>query len=325
MTVSLPPEELSACHAVIRTHARSFYLASHLLPTGVRHGAYALYAFCRHADDAIDLAGPDGQTRRLFDLSARLEQIYEGSPGDPVDRAFQRVVRQARIPRALPEALLEGLAMDCRPQAFEHEQALTLYAFRVASSVGLMMTLLMGVRHPEAWLRAAHLGVAMQLTNIARDVGEDARRGRVYLPRTLCDEAGLDPAELGAAERASPACQEAVRRLLARAEAHYTAAEAGIALLPRDCRLAIASSRYLYAGIGHELAKRGHDPLAGRARVPTPRKLWLLARAARLALSPAPLVPGPDEALLLGLIAEVGLVHESIAFWPHRAAWVEER
>lgn len=325
MSVELPPDELEACHAVIRAHARSFYLASHLLPVGVRQGSYAMYAFCRHADDAIDLGGPEGQARRLELLRERLGRIYEGRPEGPIDRAFQRVVQRAEIPRALPEALLAGLAMDCDGPRFESERELTRYAFRVASTVGLMMTLLMGVRHPEAWLRAAHLGVGMQLTNIARDVGEDARRGRIYLPASLMEEAGLAPEVLATASRAPAACQEAVRRLLARAAAHYRAAESGIALLPRECRLAIAASRYLYAAIGDELARRGHDPLAGRARVSLPRQLALLGRAAWRAQVPASPAPGPDEGLLLAMIAEAGLVHEAVTFFPRRVAWVEDR
>src|SRR5205823_963941 len=110
-------------------------------------------------------------------------------------------------------------------------------------TVGLMMTQIMGASDELAYTRAADLGVAMQLTNIARDVGEDARRGRVYLPRALCDEVGLDPAALLTATDAGPPVREAVRRLLARADAHYRAADRGVPLLPRGCRFAIASSR----------------------------------------------------------------------------------
>src|SRR6185295_11457627 len=137
------------------------------------------------------------------------------------------VVERYQIPRPLPEALLDGMEMDARGHSYESDDDLLRYCFRVASTVGLMMTRVMGASREDALLRAADLGVAMQLTNIARDVGEDARRGRVYLPEELLDACGTDRAEVLRADRPTPAIREAVRRLLERADAFYRSADRG--------------------------------------------------------------------------------------------------
>jgi 15-cis-phytoene synthase len=142
-----------------------------------------------------------------------------------------------------------------------------------------MMALLMGVRSPSGLARATDLGVAMQLSNIARDVGEDARQGRLYLPRQWLREAGIDPDTWLARPTHSPALAEVVRRLLDEADALYARVDAGVAELPADCRTGIHAARTLYAAIGHQVARNGFNPLAGRAVVPPARKAQLLAKA----------------------------------------------
>ncbi len=130
----------------------------------------------------------------LDQLRERLARIYQGRPAEiPADRAFAEVVAQFAIPRSLPEALLEGFAWDQGRRRYESLDDVCDYAARVAGTVGAMMALLMGRREPEVVARACDLGVAMQLTNIARDVGEDARAGRIYLPIRWFKEAGIDP------------------------------------------------------------------------------------------------------------------------------------
>jgi phytoene synthase len=187
----------------------------------------------------------------------------------------------------------------------------TLYCFRVASTVGLMMTRVMGYRGDVALLRAADLGVAMQLTNIARDVGEDARRGRVYVPRQLLDEVGAH-AKTFATGPADAAAREAVRRLLARADEHYRAADLGVPLLPRACRLAIASSRQIYAAIGEAVRDNGYDSISTRAYVPLARKLWLVLRASAALFSASTPIRslasiGPADAALGAELRACGL------------------
>jgi phytoene synthase len=142
-----------------------------------------------------------------------------------------------------------------------------------------MMALIMGTRSPAAVARACELGVAMQLTNIARDVGEDAANGRLYLPRAWMREEGLDPDRWLAAPSFSPALAAVVARLLDEADRLYVRAERGIAQLPRDCRAAIAAARWVYAEIGREVARAGHDSVSRRAVVSRRRKVALMLRS----------------------------------------------
>lgn len=292
----LSRDDRLACRAWIQRHSKSFFLSSLLLPSRVRQAAWALYAFCRRADDAVDEVAAGGLAR-VDSLKRRLDNVYAGrADDDPIDRAFAAVVASYAIPRALPEALLAGMEMDARGARYDSDEDLLLYCFRVAATVGLMMTRVMGTVDDVAYLRAADLGIAMQLTNIARDVGEDARRGRVYLPRTLLDGAGGNT-------------RLAVRVLLGRADAHYRAADRGVPLLPADCRFAIASSRNIYSAIGDAIAKNGYDSESERAYVSLPRKLWLVARAlpARFSTATDAAAPGPADAQLRTLLHEVGL------------------
>jgi phytoene synthase len=307
------PADRLACRAWIRTHSKSFFLSSLLLPSRVRQAAWALYAFCRRADDAVDEeANRSEALRKVEALRRRLDAAYGNTtPDHPVDRAFTVIARRYAIPRALPEALLAGMEMDARGHSYDTDEELLLYCFRVASTVGLMMTRVMGAADDVAWLRAADLGVAMQLTNIARDVGEDARRGRVYLPRALLAEVGLEPRDVLAAREATPPLRRAVEKLLARAEAHYLAADLGVPLLPRGCRFAIASSRLIYSHIGGAIARNGFDSVSVRARVPLAGKLVLVARATGALFSSAGRASlesvGPADPALSRLIAGVGL------------------
>ena len=182
--------DLAACRSTLRHGSRTFLAAARLLPPKVRDAACSLYAFCREADDEIDLGSDPAQAHSR--LAARLACIYDGRPGpSPADRALARVVAQYGIPRELPQALLEGFAWDASGRQCETESDLFAYASRVAGSVGVMMALLMGCRAPAVLARAADLGIAMQLTNVARDVGEDARAGRLYLPRRWLRAAAL--------------------------------------------------------------------------------------------------------------------------------------
>jgi len=315
VTALLPPPLREACRAWIRHHSKSFYLSSLLLPGRVREASWALYAFCRRADDAVDdVEAGAGALARVESLRRRLDDVYgPRREAHDVDRAFALVVDAVGMPRALPEALLAGMEMDAAGTArYATWDDLLIYCFRVASTVGLMMTRVMGVSHEVGWMRAADLGVAMQLTNIARDVGEDARRGRVYLPLALCREVGLDPDALvaGAPSVMAPA-KEAVKRLLAVADAHYRAADLGVPLLPRSCRVAIRASRLIYSRIGDAIAERGYDSISTRAYVSTGGKLALALRATGALLSrPRPdvdAITGPADALLSTLVGACGL------------------
>lgn len=275
----------TACREAIRLGSRSFFAASALLPVRVRRPAYGLYAFCRLSDDAVDDVAARDRPAALARLATRLSRIYDDAPCDaPADRAMADLVSAHHLPQALPAALIEGLAWDAEGRRYETLSDLTAYAARVAGSVGAMMTVLMGIRDADILARACDLGIAMQFTNIARDVGEDARAGRLYLPLDWMREAGLDPEAFLADPALSPALQTIVARLLGVAEGLYGRSEAGIVGLPLDCRPAIRGARLIYAEIGRELERSGLDPITKRARVDGRRKAALLARA---------LLPGP--------------------------------
>jgi phytoene synthase len=271
-------EDMAACRAMIRTGSLSFHAASRLLPARVRDPALALYAFCRVADDDVDEV--QDKAHAVLRLRERLDLIYAGRPeARPSDRAFAAVVKDFDMPRALPDALLEGLAWDAMGRRYRTLADLHAYSALVASSVGVMMCVLMRVRDPDALARAADLGLAMQLTNIARDVGEDARAGRLFLPVDWLEEAGIDPEQFLADPKPSPALARVVRRLLAVADDLYHRAGAGVFSLPADCRLGIAAARHIYAAIGGQVARAGHDSVTGRARTSRGQKLVLMGRA----------------------------------------------
>ncbi len=268
------PADLDACRRSIRGGSKSFYAASLLLPPAVRDRAYALYGFCRRADDLVD---GGGDPRAACDaLEARIEAIYAGRPGrDPVDRAFADLVRECDIPEALPEALVQGFAWDASGLRYDTISQLRDYAARVAGSVGVMMALVMGVRGEAALARAADLGVAMQLTNIARDVGEDARQGRLYLPRAWMREAGIDPERWRAAPRFDERLGRVTERLLDEAARLYDRARPGVALLPATCRPAIHAAARIYREIGAQAERAGFDTVGARVSTSTGRKLSL--------------------------------------------------
>ncbi|WP_397544076.1 15-cis-phytoene synthase [Roseovarius salis] len=277
------PRDLAHCTEAIRHGSLSFHAASRLLPRSLRDPALALYAFCRLADDAVDLQ--PAKAGAVLRLQERLDRAYAGRPCDtPADRAFAAVIEEYGMPRALPEALLEGLAWDAGGRRYATLSELRAYSARVASAVGAMMCVLMRVRDPDALARACDLGVAMQLTNIARDVGEDAREGRLYLPTDWLEEAGIAPESFLADPRPDAAVRGIVRRLLREAEDLYARSEAGIGALPLACRPGIFAARYIYGGIGGSVRRAGHDSVSGRARTTGRQKLgWLMLSVLRSA------------------------------------------
>lgn len=268
----------AACRTLLRNGSRTFYMASFLLPGRIRKSASALYAFCRIADDLIDVDG--GSLVAIAGLRRRLELAYEGRPlSTPIDRAFADTIREYDIPRELPEGLIEGLEWDAHSRRYETLEDLQAYAVRVAGTVGAMMALLMRASSPELVARACDLGVAMQLTNIARDVGEDGRMSRLYLPASWFDEVGIDADKWLANPIFSPKLQALVSRLLHTADTFYERADPAIAALPMTCRPGIFAARLLYAEIGNELRRKGCDSISERVSVSGRRKIELCCEA----------------------------------------------
>jgi 15-cis-phytoene synthase len=273
--------DLADCRATLRGGSRTFLAASRLLPTAVRDPACALYAFCRLADDAVDADGGRGSAEAVDMLRRRLAALYRGQPADfAADRALAVVVRRFGIPAGWPEALIEGFDWDRQGRRYRSLDDLMDYAVRVAGTVGAMMAAIMGTRGHEAVARACELGCAMQLSNIARDVGEDARMGRVYLPLDWLAEAGIDVEAFLARPAHTPALGSVIERLLRVADDLYARAAQGVALLPAACRPGIHAARVLYGEIGQQVRRNGLDAVSRRAVVSPRRKLACLLTAA---------------------------------------------
>ena len=270
-----PHTDMSECRRLLSHGSKSFYIASHFLPKGVRESASGLYAFCRIADDLVDLG--DDPRRALTSLHRRLDFIYDGRPENyPIDRVLSQIVIDHKLPRGLLDALLEGFEWDTDGRVYHTLAEVCDYGARVAGTVGVMMAILMGVKDHATLARAADLGVAMQLTNICRDVGEDARAGRLYLPHDLLHEAGIDPDGFLCNPAPSAQLTQVIQQILVEAERRYELADEGIRQLPRGCRPGILAARRLYAEIGHTVALNGYESIHQRAIVSLPRKLGIL-------------------------------------------------
>ena len=321
-------EDFEYCRRQIVTGSRSFHSASLLLPRSLRRDVYALYAFCRASDDLVDVTGGGAQVIRS--LRDRLDFIFGGCPMEAsVDRALADVVARHALPYQPIAALIEGMEWDTRGFTCETFDDVLAYSTRVAGSVGAMMAALMGARSRILLDRACDLGIAMQITNIVRDIGEDARNGRLYIPRAWFREADVDPDAWLKEPVWTPVIGGFAKRLLVEADRLYRRSEAGIAALPASCRPAILSARLIYADIGRVVAEQGHDSVNVRARVTGLRKLRLLAEACIRSI--ATLAPTPDEE---PGVAQARYLIESILreqprrapdrSWPDRVIWVAE-
>lgn len=277
-TVGLTPAHIRACRESIRIGSKSFFAASLILPRRQRNAASALYAFCRLSDDVAD--APCATHASIDGLEQRLAAAYRNAPrANPIDEAFARVVAEYAIPQSVPASMLEGFRWDIDGRRYETLGDLTAYAARVAGTVGVMMTLIMGRNAAATLARACDLGVAMQLTNIARDVGEDARNGRLYLPRQWLLEEGICPDAFLRAPVFTPALARVVERLLAQADSIYARSLTGLADLPLSCRPGIRTAGLVYAEIGMQVRANGCDSITSRAHTTGSRKLTLLAQA----------------------------------------------
>lgn len=320
-TLTPPLSEIETCTAMLRQGSRTFHAASKLLPARVRAPAVALYAFCRQADDAVDVEGSPAALARLRD---RLDRAACGRPDDaPVDRALAWTLGCCGVPVELPRALLDGFSWDLEGRRYESPGALRAYAARVAGSVGAMMAVLMGVRDAATIACACELGIAMQFTNIARDVGEDARMGRLYLPLAWLREEGVDPDAWLAAPVAAPTIARVTARVLDAADGHYAAAQPGIGRLPADCRAGISVAARLYAEIGAEVRRASLDSVSSRAVVSASRKLALVPLAALgVARAPGVADAGPstearflvEAALAAPMVAPAGSLEARVAW-----------
>ena len=276
-------QDLQTCESLMKEGSKSFFSASRILPSKIRDSAIALYAFCRLLDDMVD--DPDAPDDVIKQIEYRLDCIYAQTPADiPADRALALVVERFLIPRELLDALVEGFRWDRHGRQYDTIEELCDYSARVASTVGVMMTLIMGVRDRTVLERACELGLAMQLSNIARDVGEDAKNQRLYLPKQWLEEEGIDPDQWLINPQFSPALSRVVKRLITYADHLYSRSSFGFSGLPRNCRSAIAAASFIYSEISRQVERQAYDSVSRRAVVSKKRKLLLLVKAFRTAI-----------------------------------------
>src|SRR5690242_4729534 len=258
-------EAYTYCAQLTRANSRTFYLAARLLPGGKRQAVHALYAFCRATDDIIDqLALRADAWRLLDDWKARVERPPNAY--DPIPLAWADTKARYRIPHGYEAQLIEGIARDLRQQRYPTFGELAEYCYGVASTVGLMVMHIVDFQSEDALPYAVKLGIALQLTNILRDVGVDWQAGRLYLPLEDLTQFGLTEADVerGAVDDRWRAFMQFQ---IARTRALYAEAERGISLLDAGGRFAIAAAANLYRAILGDIEAHDYDVFHRRAHV----------------------------------------------------------
>ncbi|MEE4270363.1 MAG: phytoene/squalene synthase family protein [Thermoanaerobaculales bacterium] len=274
--------------AVIEKGSKSFAAAAKLFDPATRGRAYMLYAWCRHCDDETDdqELGFDGSQLPQAEGRARVDRLrtqtlgaLSGAPtDDPIFAGLQRVVSDCEIPHRYPMDHLDGFVMDVEGREYRTLTDTVEYCYHVAGVVGVMMAYIMGVRDEPTLDRATDLGLAFQLTNICRDVVEDAEVGRVYLPRDLLAAAGVPTAGLAAPEHRDRLF-EVVGRVLAEADRYYESAWLGISQLPPRSAWAVAAANAVYGDIGRQILARGARAWDTRTSTSKARKIALVLGA----------------------------------------------
>jgi len=267
---------------VTRASGTNFYYAFRVLPEEKRRAIYALYAFCRVVDDCVDEeggAGEEGLRRWLTEV----HRAYAGAPETELGRELAETVTRFPIPRGAFEEIVAGCRMDLTTSRYPTFADLRVYCERVASAVGLASIEIFGYDDPRTRDYAVELGLALQLTNILRDVGADAARDRVYLPIEDLARFAVSVEELlGAARGASPSRPAGLDRLLAfeadRARSHYAAAAKALPEGDRRSMLPAEIMGAIYRAVLEEWARRGHPVGGARVQIGKPRKIWLALR-----------------------------------------------
>jgi phytoene synthase len=278
------------CETVTKTHAKSFYFAAKFLPKPKQKAVYPIYAFCRHVDDTVDDAESSSEEKAVEAIEkwkVILDEIYQTAENKdsklqtPDSRliliAWQDLLETHKIPQNLPLELMQGVLMDTHTKRYETFDELYIYCYRVASTVGLMSSEILGYSDKIALRYAEALGIAMQLTNILRDVKEDAAMGRIYLPQEDLREFGVSNEQIFAGEM-NDSFIEMMKFQIERARDFYRTGEKGISLLEKDSRLTVLLASRIYARILDEIEKQNYDIFTRRAHTTSSQKLFSIPK-----------------------------------------------
>ena len=281
------------CRQISRHHAKTFYLASMFLPKKQQKPIFAIYALLRTVDDVVDMAEDklkDGQitsveiSRILDGWKSRLQACYAGNVGnDPIMMAWHDTLKSFSIPIELPLDLMDGVAMDIEFKPFETFDELYVYCYKVAAVVGLMTSEIFGYSNKQALEHAIELGIAMQLTNILRDIGEDVDRGRIYLPLEDLRRFNYSKEEF-MQKKITPNFIHLMKFQIERARSYYSSSEKGIPMLERQSRFAVCISSINYGNILSAIEKNNYDVFSKRAyrsfyqKISTIPSVWLKTR-----------------------------------------------
>ncbi|MBZ5675190.1 MAG: presqualene diphosphate synthase HpnD [Acidobacteriia bacterium] len=273
-------ESYAFCERVARTQAKNFYYSFLLLSRPQRQAMCAIYAFMRYCDDLSDAEGISDRAGAIARWQADLDAALAGNaPENPVWPAFADAVARYRIPHEYFRAMIRGVSSDLEPRHVQTFQELYDYCYHVASVVGLTIIHIFGFNDPRALELAERCGVAFQLTNILRDVREDAEHGRVYLPAEDLERFGVNPKELAGATL-SPALRKLLEFEAERARAYYRESEPLMEMVDSGSRASLKALIGIYSRLLDRISSSGYEVLRERVRVPAWEKLWILARCA---------------------------------------------
>jgi len=266
---------------IMSHYAKSFYFSAKLLPKEKRVASYCIYGFCRYADNIVD--SPRNRTKNelleeLNNLRKELKIAYRtGESQNPVIQSFVFSALKYKIPIEYPMELINGVEMDLLKNRYNNFEDLYLFLYRVAGVVGLMMTHILGYTDSSAFIYAEKLGIAMQLTNIIRDIKEDKKIGRIYLPLEELKQFGLSEEDI-IKERWSENMKEFIKYQVQRAKEYYKDASYGISLLEKESRFAIVSAMKIYGEILSKIEKNDYNPFKDRVFIPTSEKIKILIK-----------------------------------------------
>lgn len=281
------------CETVTKKNAKSFYFAAKFLPKHKQKAVYPIYAFCRHIDDEIDEIG-DGDKEKAVETvnkwKSQLESLYIGNKKSAfssqhsklVFTAWQDLLENYKIPKNLPIELIQGVLMDTEIKRFETFDDLYVYCYRVASTVGLMSSEILGYSNKKALQFAEAMGIGMQLTNILRDVKEDALMNRIYLPLEDLKKFGVSEKQVFE-NKFDSNFRDLMKFQIKRARDFYQKGEQGISLLEKDSRFTVLLASRIYAKILDEIEKQNYDVFIKRAHTTKAQKLLSIPKIWRKA------------------------------------------